>query len=58
MCPHVSAHRFAAAELDAQHEDVAVNKVSATTSEFIGVETRLLASPTLQRSVAHGYTHV
>ena len=53
MCPDVSPHRFAAAELEAQHENVADNKVSATMSKSIGVESGISAPPTLQRSVAH-----
>ena len=58
MCPHMSPHRSAAAELEAQHEDVADDKVSATTSKSIGVESRISAPPTLERSVAHCLIHM
>jgi len=53
VCPHVSTHRFAEPELEAQHEDVADDKVLATTSKSIGVESRTSALPTLEWSVAH-----
>ena len=42
---------FVAAEIEAQHEDVAADQLSATTFQPIAVKSRISASPTLQGSV-------